>query len=88
MSMYFRALSKSMIEQLILCQKIGNENNLKQYRIEDMRHALAPLYKRGLIEVRKNEMGNKFIYCIVLTQAGKDYLKRIKNKSKYFQKID
>lgn len=76
--MYLRPLSKSMIQKLIQCQKIEQEGNReRQYRMEDMSYAVAPLYKRGLIEVRKNVVDNKILHCVFLTQAGKDYLKNL-----------
>lgn len=78
--MYFRPLSKSMIEKLKECHKIEQEGSQdKHCTIEDMPYAVAPLYKRGLIEVRKRVVDNKNLHCIFLTQAGKDYLRNLKN---------
>lgn len=78
--MYFRPLSKSMIEKLKECHKIEQEGNHEKHcMMEDMSYAVAPLYKRGLIYVAKSEVDNKALHCIFLTQAGKDYLMKLKD---------
>lgn len=78
--MYFRPLSNSMIEKLKECHQIEQIGSEEVYcTMEDMSYAVAPLYKRGLIEVRKSIVDNKMMHCIFITQAGRDYLKNLKN---------
>lgn len=75
---YFRPLSKSMIQKLKQCHEaeldIGNK---KPYTMEDMRYAVAPLFKRGLIEVKKQLVYNKFLHCVHLTKEGIKYLETL-----------
>lgn len=78
--MYFRPLSKSMIEKLKECQKKEQEGNHEKHcTMEDMSYAVAPLYKRGLIDIRESVVDTKTLHCIFLTKAGKDYLRNLKN---------
>jgi len=78
--MYFRPLSNSMIQKLKECHQIEQIGDDEVYcTMEDMSYAVAPLYKRGLIEVRKSVVDNKTLHCIFITQAGRDYLKNLKN---------
>jgi hypothetical protein len=78
--MYFPPLSESMIKKLKECHKIEHEGNQdKHCTMEDMSYAVGPLYKRGLIDVRKSTVDNKPLHCIYLTQAGRDYLKNLKD---------
>ncbi|HEY5371892.1 MAG TPA: hypothetical protein VIJ75_23150 [Hanamia sp.] len=69
-----------MIQKLKECHQIEQIGDDEVYcTMEDMSYAVAPLYKRGLIEVRKSVVDNKTLHCIFITQAGRDYLKNLKN---------
>ena len=76
---YFRPLSESMIQKLKQCRQaeLDGENE-RPYTMEDMSYAVAPLFKRGLIEVRKQLVDNKALHCIHLTQDGIEYLEKLK----------
>jgi len=76
---YFRPLSESMIQKLKLCRQAElNAQNEKPYTMEDMSYAVAPLFKRGLIEVRKQMVDNKVLHCIHLTKDGIEYLEKLR----------
>lgn len=78
--MYSRPLSKSIIEKLKQCHRMQQEGqDDKHCTMENMLYALAPLYKRGLIDVQKKIVDNKALHCMYLTQAGKDYLKNLED---------
>ena len=81
---YFRPLSESMIQKLKQCRQSElNADNEKPYTMEDMSYAVAPLFKRGLIEVRKQLVDNKVLHCIHLTQDGIEYLEKLKPVEKH-----
>lgn len=76
---YFRPLSESMIQKLKQCRQAElNAKNEKPYTMEDMSYAVAPLFKRGLIEVRKQMVDNKVLHCIHLTKDGIEYLEKLR----------
>ena len=75
---YFRPLSPSMIKKLKDCHQSEQDGeNKKHYTMEDMSYAVAPLFKRGLIEIKKELVENKMLHCIHLTQDGIDYLEKL-----------
>jgi predicted DNA-binding transcriptional regulator len=45
--------------------------------MEDMNYAVAPLFKRGLIELKKEIVDNKYLQCIHLTKDGIEYLEKL-----------
>jgi len=76
---YFRPLSESMIEKLKLCREAELKPvNEKPVTMEDMSYAVAPLFKRGLIEIKKQIVENKQLHCIHLTSDGIEYLEKLK----------
>lgn len=76
---YFRPLSESMIEKLKLCRQAELHSGAeKPVTMEDMSYAVAPLFKRGLIEVKKQFVENKQLHCIHLTKDGIEYLEKLK----------
>lgn len=78
--MPFRKLSKTTIEKLEECLRIEQEENNEDHcMMKNMLYAVAPLYRRGLIKVRKIEVDNKTLDCIFLTEAGKEYLRNLKS---------
>ncbi len=81
---YFRPLSESMIQKLKQCRKAELDGlNEKPYTMEDMSYAVAPLFKRGLIEVTKQVVDNKILHCIHLTKDGIEYLEKLKLAEKH-----
>ncbi|MEO8852713.1 MAG: hypothetical protein ABI359_02985 [Ginsengibacter sp.] len=76
--MYFRPLSKSTIQKLKECYQKDHGNSDDNYcMMDDMSHALAPLYKRALIEVKRSVVYNKTLYCIFLTKTGEDFVRNL-----------
>lgn len=79
---YFRPLSDSMIEKLKQCRQIGKDSSAnKPCTLEDMTYALAPLYKRGLVDVKKKLVDNKVLHCVVVTKDGIDFLEKLESHS-------
>lgn len=79
---YFRPLSDSMIEKLKQCRQIETESSSnKPCTIEDMTYALAPLYKRGLVDVKKRLVDNKVLHCVYVTKDGIDFLEKLESHS-------
>ncbi len=75
---YFRPLSPSMIQKLKQCRMAELDvKNQKHCTMDDMSYAVAPLFKRGLIEIKKEMVDNKMLQCIHLTQEGIEYLEQL-----------
>ena len=75
---YFRPLSKSMIEKLEQCRQSElQEFTKKPFTIEDMNYAVAPLFKRGLIEIKRENVENKLLHCVHVTKDGVEYLEKL-----------
>lgn len=67
-----------MIQKLKDCHLSEQDGeNKKHCTMEDMSYAVAPLFKRGLIEIKKELVENKMLHCIHLTQDGIDYLEKL-----------
>jgi hypothetical protein len=45
--------------------------------MEDMSYAVAPLFKRGLIEIKKQVVENKLLHCVHVTKDGVEYLEKL-----------
>lgn len=81
---YFRPLSPSMIQKLKQCRRAElDTSNQRPCTMEDMSYAVAPLFKRGLIDLKKELVDNKIIECIHLTKEGIEYLKKLNQTEKY-----
>ena len=75
---YFRPLSDSMIQKLKLCREAElHADSKRPVTMEDMSYAVAPLFKRGLIEIRKRVVDNKQLHCIYVTREGLEYLEKL-----------
>lgn len=79
--MFFRPLSKNMIQKLRECYRIDEYSDGKPCTMENLSYQMGPLYKRGMIELRKNKVGNKTLQYIHLTQTGKDFLENLKEEN-------
>jgi hypothetical protein len=67
-----------MIQKLKDCRNSELDGqNKKHCTMEDMSYAVAPLFKRGLIEIKKELVENKMLHCIHLTQDVIDYLEKL-----------
>lgn len=62
-----------------------DEINQRHYTMEDMRYAVAPLFKRGLIEIKKEMVENKMLECIHLTLDGIEYLEKLNLEEKNYK---
>jgi hypothetical protein len=71
-----------MIEKLKQCRQIEKDLSAsKPCTIEDMTYALAPLYKRGLVDVKKKLVDNKVLHCVFVTKDGIDFLEKLESHS-------
>lgn len=75
---YFRPLSESMIQKLKQCRQTEVGTAERPCTMEDMSYAVAPLFKRGLIEIKKQVVENKLLHCIHVTKDGIEYLEKLK----------
>jgi len=70
-----RPPTKRMIEKLRECVEKESLNNGKIPCLpEEMKSSLAGLYKRGFIGTRMEQVNNKNILCIYVTDLGKTFL--------------
>lgn len=77
---YFRPLTKSMIEKLKVCREKELKGDGLPCQMDEMNYAVAPLYKRGLIETKKIVVNNKDLMVVYVTQAGIEFLKNLKDE--------
>lgn len=79
---YFRPLSDSMIQKLKECREseLNADTVKKPFTMEDMNYAVAPLFKRGLIEIKKQVVDNKILHCIYVSKEGLDYLEKLEKQ--------
>lgn len=75
---YFRPLSDSMLQKLKQCRQSELDTiHEKPFTMEDMSYAVAPLFKRGLIELKKEIVENKLLHCVHVTKDGIEYLEKL-----------
>lgn len=77
---YFRPLTKSMIQKLRDCREKELMGNGEPCKMDEMNYAVAPLYKRGLIETKKLIVNNKDLMVVYVTQAGIEFLKNLEDE--------
>lgn len=76
-----RPLTKIMIEKLRDChEKLSNINTHLPCLQEDLKGSLAALYKRGLVDTKIQDINGKRLLCIIVTEAGVNYLKSLDKK--------
>ncbi len=73
-----KQLTKIMIAKLQDCHEKQSENNNHPCLEEDLKGSLAALYKRGLVDTKMQDIKGKKLLCIVVTDAGVEYLKNLK----------
>ena len=68
MNKYIRPLTKTMLAKLVYCRQreLQGEHCLP----EDIKYALAPLYKRGYIELKKAVINGKELMAVFITAEG------------------
>lgn len=76
---YFRPLSKSMVQKLQQCREKELNEVDKPCTMDELNYAVAPLYKRGLIETKKRLVDHKVLLCIYVTAAGIDFLNKLES---------
>ncbi len=74
-----RPLTNKMIEKLNDCHQKSSKNNAPCMQ-EDLKGSLAALYKRGLVDTKMQDVSGKRLLCIVVTEAGLNYLKSLDKK--------
>jgi hypothetical protein len=76
MKKYIRPLTKTMLTKLLHCRQIELEG---QYCLpDDIKYALAPLYKRGYIELKRTKVNGREIMAVFTTPEGVNYLEHSK----------
>ena len=76
-----RPLTKIMIEKLRDChEKLSNSNDHLPCLQEDLKGSLAALYKRGIVDAKIQDINGKRLLCIIVTEAGVNYLKSLDKK--------
>lgn len=68
MKNYIRPLTKTMLSKLLYCRKLELEG--KPCLPEDIKYALAPLYKRGYIGLKKATVNGKEMMAVFTTPEG------------------
>lgn len=66
-----------MIKKLQQCRETELNGASRPLTIEDITYAVAPLYKRGLIETEKRVVDNKILICVYVTEAGIEFLNNL-----------
>ncbi|HUS01236.1 MAG TPA: hypothetical protein VMY77_05895 [Chitinophagaceae bacterium] len=80
MNRYMRPLTKTMLAKLIFCRELEIQGQLCMP--EDIKYALAPLYKRGYIGLRKERINGKELMAVFTTPEGIHYLEYANPQSK------
>lgn len=75
-----RPLTKIMIEKLHDCHEKQSKNGGNPCLQEDLKGSLAALYKRGLVDTKMQDISGKRLLCMVVTEAGVNYLKSLDKK--------
>lgn len=76
--LYKRPPTQRMIDKLRECLEKEKNNEKIPCLAEEMKSSLAGLYKRGLVETRMEQIHNKRIMCIYVTELGRQYLDALK----------
>lgn len=75
-----RPLTKTMLTKLLYCRTL--ELGGKQCLPEDIKYALAPLYKRGYIGLKKSTVNGKEMMVVFTTPEGIHCLEYFTAKNK------
>jgi hypothetical protein len=76
-----RPLTKTMLTKLMYCRELEMQG--QRCMPEDIKYALAPLYKRGYIGLRKEMINGKELMAVFTTPEGIHYLEysTVQNKA-------
>lgn len=75
-----RPLTKIMIKKLRDCYEKQSSGSGIPCLQEDLKGSLAALYKRGLVDTKMQDVNGKRLLCVVVTEAGVNYLKNFDKK--------
>lgn len=78
MKEYIRPLTRTMLSSLSQCRQIELEGKICMP--DDIKYALAPLYKRGFISLRKTSINGKEIMGVFTTPSGVVCLEQVTEK--------
>lgn len=83
MKLNHRPPTEKMIAKLRDCHdkqsKSGNGDPCLQ---EELKGALAGLYKRGLVETKLHDINGKRLLCLFVTDTGAEYLKGLEEQDR------
>ena len=80
MNKYLRPLTKTMLNKLVYCRELELQG--QPCMPEDIKYALAPLYKRGYIGLKKEKINGKELMAVFTTPEGIHYLEYFAAHSK------
>jgi len=74
-----KPLTKRMIEKLRDCHEKSSKGSNPCLE-DDLKGSLAALYKRGLVDTRMQDISGKRLLCIIVTEAGANYINALDKK--------
>ncbi|MEJ7821822.1 MAG: hypothetical protein WKF85_05845 [Chitinophagaceae bacterium] len=80
MSASLKPLTKRMIEKLRDCHEKSSKGSSNSCLEDDLKGSLAALYKRGLVDTRMQDISGKRLLCIIVTEAGANYINALDKK--------
>ena len=75
-----KPLTKRMIEKLRDCHEKSSKASSNACLEEDLKGSLAALYKRGLVDTKMQDISGKRLLCIIVTEAGANYINALDKK--------
>jgi len=75
-----KPLTKRMIEKLRDCHEKSSKASNNPCLEDDLKGSLAALYKRGLVDTRMQDISGKRLLCIIVTEAGANYINALDKK--------
>lgn len=78
MKEYMRPLTSTMFTKLLHCRQTELEGKICMP--DDIKYALAPLYKRGYIGLRKTSINGKEIMAVFTTPSGVTCLEQLSKR--------
>jgi len=75
-----KPLTKRMIEKLRDCHEKSSKVSTNPCLEADLKGSLAALYKRGLVDTRMQDISGKRLLCIIVTEAGANYINVLDKK--------
>lgn len=76
-----RPPTQKMIEKLIYCHEKQSKSGNGDPCLEDeLKGALAGLYKRGLVETKMQDVNGKRLLCLFVTDSGIQFIQALEKK--------